>query len=230
MAEEDSKKASAKKKTLAPKAPAKKKAIAKVDELAITKPIKIFEDPKFTKPAHSTDRDIVKILARNPLEAFVFWKVHPEHFDQLVKDFSAGHTSEIQLKLKLEYINHAGKPETSWYDLAPMTKSYFCKFPGPVSQMRAYLYANHFGNLKLFLETGDGDLPPGIESYQLDGDWIHPKWIEDGLVVQSKKGEWLFSDSMDHTERVWNDLENQKLSYNGSSNPSSHSSSKATRK
>jgi hypothetical protein len=222
------------------KIPAKKKAETALTKSeakpakAITSPkkpkesthLKIYEDPEFLKPAKTTERDLVKILPRNPFQAFVFWKIHPDHFNHVLKEFSANDPGEIQLKLKLEYVNQNGKPDHTWYDLAPMTNSYFCNFSSPVRQMRAYLYANHFGKLKLFLETGDGDLPPGVESFSLDGSWIHPKWIEQGWVKQDKKGDWSFTDSFDPEGHGSLDPAFFSASFDGSSRPGSQSYAK----
>jgi|JI8StandDraft_1071087.scaffolds.fasta_scaffold00165_36 hypothetical protein len=220
MAEKEIKKTAPKKKTAA-----KKKTVVKVERDLTPTVTKIYEDPNYLRPAHSVDRDLVKILARNPFQAYVFWKIHPDHFNHVLKEMGANDPSEIQFKLKVDYINHIGKPETSWYDLAPMTRSYFCNFSSPVKQLRAYLYANYFGNLRLFLETGDGDLPPGVESFSLDGDWIHPRWIELGWVKKTTAGEWKFTDSFDPEKDGIYDPEIFSGSFDGSSITSSRMSS-----
>ncbi len=208
------------------KTPAKKKvAVKKKATPHAVDSFKVFEDPTFLKPAQSMDRDLVKILARNPFQAYVFWKVHPGHFDRIRREFDATSEADIQLKLKLEYFNQNGKQEESWYDLAPMTKSYFCNFSAPVSRIRAFVYANYHGRLRLFLETADGDLPPGVESFHLDKEWIHPKWIEFGWVKEDKKGHWHFTDSYDSQGKSFFDEELFSAGFDGSSRTSSRASS-----
>jgi len=220
MADKEIKKTAPKK-----KAAAKKKVAVKVEPISVPTNVKIYEDPRYLRPAHSVDRDLVKILARNPFQAYVFWKIHPEHFKQVMNEFSTQEPSEIQFKLKIDYINQTGKAETSWYDLAPMTRSYFCNFASPVKQLRAYVYANFHGKLKLFLETGDGDLPPGVESFSLDGDWIHPKWIELGWVKQASSGEWKFTETFDPEKDGIYHPELFTGTFDGSSRTSSRASS-----
>lgn len=216
MADKDIEKPVPKKKAAVKKKTASKKATAPVS----TK-IKIYENEDYLKPAQSTERDLVKILARNPFQAYVFWKIHPAHFEHVMQEFSATNPSEIQFKLKIEYVNQNGKSEVAWYDLAPMTKSYFCNFPSPVKQLRAYVYANFHGKLKLFLETGDGDLPPGVESFSLDGSWIHPNWIEYGWVKQTKLGDWKFTESFDPEKDGASNSALFSGGFDGSSRPSS---------
>ncbi len=220
MADNEIKKTAPKKKVAA-----KKKTALQAEKTAVSKKLKIYETEEYLKPAKSMERDLVKILPRNPFQAYVFWKFKPQHFEQVMRDFSAKDPSEIQFKLKIEYQSQNGKMESAWYDLAPMTKSYFCNFPSPVNQLRAYIYAHHFGRLKLFLEAGDGDLPPGVESFSLDGDWIHPKWVEFGWVRKTGSGDWKFSETFDPEKDGLFDPKNFPGSFDGSSRTSSRASS-----
>ncbi|TGN20183.1 hypothetical protein [Leptospira idonii] len=157
--------------------------------------VPIYSNPKFSQPIPSPDRDMIKVLLRNPNEVFVFWKGNAKHFDSLREELGASSSEEVHFKLKLQYLNLIGSRQEAWYDLKPFTESYYCKFTFPVREIEANLFAVFSGKMKLFLETKSGDLPPGVESLQLDENWIHPTWIETGWVKQNKEGHFYFTDN-----------------------------------
>lgn len=154
---------------------------------------KIYNDPKFNQHPETTGINLIKVLIRSPLEAYVFWKYSPETIHELVEGLFAPSASELQFRLRLTYKNQAGLEEETWYDLAPFTESYYCKFMFPVTEIEASIYGKFNDNQKQVLHSTGGDLPPGVESFRLDVNWIHPEWIERGFVSQNSAGEYFFN-------------------------------------
>lgn len=160
----------------------------------------IYDDTQFTRPASSPSKNLMKVLTRNPYEAFVLWKIDPKYFNQIQSDFGKPPESEIQMKLLLEYVDSEGKQESTWFEIPPLSKHYYCKFSSPKFKIRAKLFANRGADLRLALETGNQDLPPSSESNQLDEQWVHPVWRERGFAKQSKSGSWFYSESWQENE------------------------------
>lgn len=155
---------------------------------------KIYNDSKFTKHPSYPTNDLIKVLVRSPKEAFVFWKFSEKTFERITNDLESTSTDGLRFRLKVEYQNVFGSDRVEWYDLAPFTESYYLKFMFPVRMVQCTIFVA-FGEREIpTLHSTGKDLPPTSESFRLDKDWIHPKWIEEGLVIQSPSGEYYFRD------------------------------------
>ncbi|TGN11748.1 hypothetical protein [Leptospira ilyithenensis] len=196
MADPDSKKPSPKKKTTAGKKTVSTDPIEKIQTtLKTTSPgYLIYNDPKFLKPIPPVEKDLVKVLVRNPKEAFVFWNFDPERFSSLPIELGAPSMEQVHFKLRVQYKKESGFAE-DWHDLSAFTSSYYCKWDVSVKEINASLFA-FFGEKSFFcLETKTGDLPKATESFLLDEKWIHPNWAESGWIKKIDSGHWVFSET-----------------------------------
>ncbi|BDA79366.1 hypothetical protein LPTSP3_g22960 [Leptospira kobayashii] len=195
MADSDSKKPSPKKKATANKKTVPTDPIEKIQTtLETSSGYLIYNDPKFLKPIPPVEKDLVKVLVRNPKEAFVFWNFDPTRFISLPKELGAPSMEQVHFKLRIQYKKESGFAE-DWYDLSAFTSSYYCKWDIFVKEISASLFA-FFGERSCFcLETKTGDLPKATESFLLDEEWIHPNWVESGWVKKNDSGHWVFSEA-----------------------------------
>ncbi len=175
----------------------------------------IYNHSKFNEHPTLPDMDLIKILVRSPKEIYVFWKLDPNTF---LKTEGDGGSDPVQFSLKIRYQTARGDWEEVWYELLPFTESYYCKFPYPIFEIEASLFARSAGFSKQILHTKDGDLPPSIESLTFDRQWIHPNWIQSGLVTVDTWGNLL----MDEQTGVAPNQNNLEKTFLGEL-PSSHS-------
>lgn len=156
------------------------------------KPYKIYEDPNLLKTPSFPEKDIIKILTRNPLEVFIFWNISPSTFEKSIHYFQAD-PNQIGLELQLEYNDDSGKPISTKIPIHPLSKNYFCRFPSPVKNLRATLYAICFGNYYILFNSHYVDLPSNKPSDIWDEAWIHPHWIEKGYFKKDASGKYILS-------------------------------------
>ena len=118
MADSDSKKPSPKKEAIAKKKTVPTDSIEKIQTTSETSPgYLIYNDPKFLKPIPPVEKDLVKVLVRNPKEVFVFWNFDPARFISLPKELGASSMEEVRFKLRIQYKKESGFAE-DWYDLS----------------------------------------------------------------------------------------------------------------
>lgn len=151
----------------------------------------IYNHSKFNEHPILPEMDLIKILVRSPKEIYVFWKLDPKTFPGSLETPERG---PVQFSLKVRYQTSSGNWEEVWYDLLPFTESYYCKFPYPIFEIEASLYANNAGVSTQILHTKDGDLPPSSESLSFDRQWIHPDWVNSGLLTVDTWGNHLLDE------------------------------------
>jgi len=219
--DEKPKRAPAKKKTSSAPAPKKKANSPEPKE----KPFQVYDAPGMQSHPMRPPRDLVKVLIRNPLEAYVFWELTEDTFRSVLQDFGNPEKHLVHLKLKVSHLEPSGKEVEDWYEIHPLSNSYYCKFTSPARSVRAEIFATYQGKLRLFLEARGGDLPPRSETLELDPHWIHPEWIAQGLVRQDPvSGSWSWT-----TEHLSQDPAKRQETPFGSSFPTSPGSSWGTR-
>jgi hypothetical protein len=174
------------------KIPNKKKETSQKSQVS-QKPEKIYNNPRFTKHPDAIGSDLMKIIVRSPMEAYVFWKYSIESLNRLVKELAAPSTDALLFRLCVTYKNSLGDKETDWYELLPFSESYYCKFKYPVYELEASVIANYIQSERQVLHFQVVNLPPETESFQLDKSWIHPKWVDQGLVSIDAQGEYFFN-------------------------------------
>lgn len=155
---------------------------------------KIYNDSKFTQHPNFEAEDLIKVLVRSPKETFVFWKFSKKTLDRITNELESANTDGLIFRLKVEYQNVFGSDRVEWHDLPPFTESYYLKFMFPVRMVQCTIFVSYNQKEIPSLHSTGKDLPQGTESFRLDKEWIHPQWIEDGLVVQSPSGEFYFRD------------------------------------
>lgn len=173
-----------------------KETVKKTNPLShSTLPKSIYNDSKFTKHPEFPQEDLIRVLIRTPREAFVFWKFSPHTLNNLLIDLESPSTDGLHFRLKVEYKNIFGSERTDFYDLAPFTESYYLKFMFPVRDIQTSIFVSYTKKRISVLHSSGKDLPVGTESFRLDKEWIHPQWIEMGLVAKAPgSDEYYFKD------------------------------------
>jgi hypothetical protein len=194
-------KKSAVKKTLAKKTVKKKTARAKVvKKKAVKKTVKkalvskeisfsVYTDESLQMPLKHPKKDIIKILSRNPWEAYIFWNLMPVTFQKAL-DYFQRESSTVGLELALEYHSMDGKIHVQRVSIHPLSQNYYCRFPGAVSNFKATLYAVSGGRSYLLFDTNPIDLPEDKPSEIWDEEWVHPEWVKTGILVRGKDGKY----------------------------------------
>ncbi|MBM9547762.1 hypothetical protein JWG40_12085 [Leptospira sp. 201903074] len=176
-------------------------AAKKKDPITLTaSPKFIYNDSKFTKHPEFPQDDLMRVLIRTPREAFVFWKFSPNTLKNLLNDLESPSTDGLHFRLKVEYENIFGSKRTDFYDLAPFTESYYLKFMFPVRDIQTSIFVSYQKKEISALHSSGKDLPGGTESFRLDKEWIHPQWIEMGLVARSAGSEEYYFKDGDPSE------------------------------
>lgn len=153
---------------------------------------KIYNDSNFTKHPNFPTDDLIKVLVRSPKETFVFWKFSKQTLERITSELDAKNTDGLRFRLKVEYQNVFGSDRVEWYGLPPFTESYYLKFMFPVRMVQCTIFVSFQKTEIPCLHARGKDLPQGTESFRLDKEWIHPRWIEEGQVVKSPSGEYYF--------------------------------------
>lgn len=176
-------------------------AVKKKDPFTLSaSPKSIYNDSKFTKHPEFPMDDLMRVLVRTPREAFVFWKFSPNTLKNLLIDLESPSTDDLFFRLKVEYKNIFGSERTDFYDLAPFTESYYLKFMFPVRDIQTSIFVSYQKKEISALHSSGKDLPGGSESFRLDKEWIHPQWIEMGLVAKSAGSEEYYFKDGDPSE------------------------------
>ncbi|MDX1958883.1 MAG: DUF4912 domain-containing protein [Leptospiraceae bacterium] len=142
---------------------------------------RIYLDPALDKLPEYYDRDIIKVLTKNPKEVFIFWGVSLSTQDKIT-DFFQCSKEEISYSLKISYQDEAKNHHKRDIALKAFTTSYLLKFDSPVKNLKAELVA--FQNEKFYstLHSASINLPSNQPSKLLDKNWVKREWIlEEGV-------------------------------------------------
>jgi hypothetical protein len=198
------KKTSAPKKKVSPKktssAP-KKKTAAKSTSAKVSSENKfsIYTDAKVQKPLYSPGKDMIKVLIRNPYEAYIFWNIMPDTYKKAI-DFFQKESTEMQLELRLEYSVNGGDKHVRNISLHPLSQNYFCRFLGPVYNLKAYLMVISEGKSYTLFNSSTVSLPEDKPVDYWDEHWVNPEWIAQGFLVRGRDGRFYLSNSIPASE------------------------------
>ncbi|MCC5813989.1 MAG: DUF4912 domain-containing protein [Leptospira sp.] len=179
----------------------KKKIAAKTASAKVSSERKfsIYTDSKVQKPLHSPGKDMIKVLIRNPYEAYIFWNIMPETYKKAI-DFFQKASSEMQLELRLEYSVNGGDKHVRNISLHPLSQNYFCRFLGPVYNLKAYLLVVNEGRSFTLFDSSSVSLPEDKPVDYWDEHWVNPEWIAQGFLVRGRDGKFYLSNSIPKTE------------------------------
>lgn len=142
----------------------------------------IYLEPEMENLPVYYDRDIIKVLTKNPKEVMVLWGISLESF-QKIKNFFQCDESKIHYKL---YIRYVGEDKNTYFQkiyLPPFSSSYVVKFLNPVRNLRVEVLSyNENGQIYSLMHSAHINLPTHKPSLKVHKDWINPKWVEEGLV------------------------------------------------
>ena len=139
------------------------------------------------------DRDIVKILVRNPIEAFAFWGISSKTF-QNVQSFLKTSMEEVFLKLHIKFFDEHSHFRENIITLPPYTDNWLMRFESPPHNLQVELVAlNNHGNYMSILTSAQVILPKNRPSIHVDKIWVSPKWISEGAVTETQSGDWVLS-------------------------------------
>ncbi|HMV78701.1 MAG TPA: DUF4912 domain-containing protein [Leptospiraceae bacterium] len=122
------------------------------------------------------DRDIIKILLKNPKEAFVFWGISLDSYKK-IEDYFGKSRNEIRYKLFVRYLDESKTPHFQEILLAPYAQSYVIKFLGPVKNLRAEIsaYVEQEGEYTM-MHSAAIHLPRNRPSHLFHKDWLDPRF------------------------------------------------------
>ncbi|MCG9875481.1 MAG: DUF4912 domain-containing protein [Leptospiraceae bacterium] len=178
---------------------------------------KIYEDEKFQKPLSYLNFDIIKILTKNPWEAYIFWNINGNTYQKCVDHFQVPSES-IQLEICLDYLEENGIKKTRSISIHPLSNNYYCKFENPVANLKALIYANYSDRKYLLFDSAQVSLPMDHASFKFDEQWINQEWVEHGLIAKDANGNIVFQSS---PQREQTHASTQKMSFGSSGNSSS---------
>jgi hypothetical protein len=173
--------------------PKVKEPVAVVTSPNKSKAIRIYENPDFQKPLNYPPHDLIKILTRNPLEAYIFWNILPGTFQKCL-DFFQSQAEHIQLEIHLEYNSLEGDKQTRIIQIHPLSTNYYCQFPHPVNHLKAALFAVQNGRTYLLFHSAQVSLPSEKVSMVWDENWAHPEWIEKGYLIKGADGKYYLKE------------------------------------
>jgi hypothetical protein len=176
---------------------------------------KIYEEESFQKPLSNLNFDIIKILTKNPWEAYIFWNININTYQKCVDHFQV--TSEnIQLEICLDYSDENGNKKTISIPIHPLSNNYYCKFENPVANLKALIYANYSDRKYLLFDSAQVSLPMDHPSFSFDEQWINQEWIEQGLIAKDANGNFIFQSSPQR-EQFYASAKNMNLGSSGNS-------------
>ncbi len=175
--------------------PKEKKVVADVTSTQKSKANRIYENPDFQKPLSYPPHDLIKILTRNPLEAYIFWNILPGTFQKCL-DYFQSQAEHIQLEIHLEYNSLEGDKQTRIIQIHPLSTNYYCQFPHPVNHLKAALFAMQNGRSYLLFHSAQVSLPAASVSMVWDENWAHPEWIEKGYLLKGADGRYYLKEGV----------------------------------
>lgn len=184
------------KKKIAQTTVAKRKVVKKVAKKKLapkTKPKKssfsIYTEESLQKPLKHPKKDLIKILSRNPWEAYIFWNLMPDTFQRAL-DYFQKESSTVGLELNLEYMTADGKTHVQKVGIHPLSQNYYCRFQSAVNNFKVTLYAVSDDRGYLLFDTTPIDLPEEKQSEVWDEEWVHPEWVKTGILIRGKDGKY----------------------------------------
>jgi hypothetical protein len=154
---------------------------------------KIYNSPDNKRLPNYYDRDIVKILVRNPIEAFAFWGISSKTF-QNVQSLLKTAMEEVFLKLHIKFFDEHSHFRENIITLPPFTDNWLMRFESPPHNLQVEIVAlNSHGNYHSILTSAQVTLPKNRPSIHVDKIWVSPKWIADGAVTETQSGDWVLS-------------------------------------
>ncbi len=180
--------APAQKKELKP--PVKKKTISKVDPI---KKIRIYEDPTLENLPDFYDRDIVKILQKNPNEAYLFWEISKATFEKVLKSLGS-EEKDIYLKLLVNFKNTSQHFQE--IKIPPFTNNWYLKFDFPAKHLVIEIcVVGPDGRFVSLLKSAAINLPPNSPSTTVDLEWVHEKWLDEGWM-KNEEANWKLREEL----------------------------------
>lgn len=196
----------------------------------------IYYEPDTNKLPNYYGRDVIKVLTKNPKEAFIFWGISEDSFSK-IKDFFNIPLEEIRYKLHVRFSDEEKHSHFMEIYLPPFTTSYLVKFEYPVKNLRVEIIAfSTNGSTYSFLHSAHINMPVNKPSQFIHKEWIHPKWVQEGYIEKVEESYIIksFIANKEHNpellEENWTPEWESKVVHDGSSGFSSHSIPTSIRK
>jgi hypothetical protein len=153
--------------------------------------LRIYLDPKFDTLPEYYDRDIIKILTKNPKEVFIFWGVSFNTLNRILAFFDKP-KEDLSYKMLVGYVDEHKHHVVTEILLKPFTSSYNLKFHQPVENLKIELlvYAHEKPTYSL-LHSAHINMPSNKPSMIVDKGWLKRSWIlEEGIQIE-QEGEFI---------------------------------------
>ncbi|MCB1160070.1 MAG: DUF4912 domain-containing protein, partial [Leptospiraceae bacterium] len=120
-------------------------------------------------------RDVVKILVKNPTEAYCFWSMSKITLDKIQKSLNSK-LEEVALKLNVSY-EKKGTSVEEVIDLPPFTNNWTLNFDASPKNLQVQLLVfNKRGEHLILLNSAIISLPEPRPSDIIDSDWTNSEW------------------------------------------------------
>lgn len=172
---------------------------AKGDSPISSKP-RIYQDTKLELLPDFYDRDILKVLIRNPREAFAFWAVSTETLKNMMTELKATQ-EEIHYKLIVQY-NREDKHLVEFEVLLePFTSTYLIKFQERIHNLKVEFSGfTKNGEYFVLFHSSILTLPPNQPSNKVSKEWLNPNWYHELGLVEESSGEPIAQNKF---EEIW---------------------------
>lgn len=187
----------------------------------------IYLEPEMDNLPVYYDRDIIKILTKNPKEVFIFWGVASSTLQKIREFF--GSDQDLDFKLYLRYHDDHKHVHFQEILLPPFTTSYVVKFLEPVYSLRVEVLAYNYKGEYSLMHSAHVNMPSNKPSVRVHREWINPRWFKEGVLSQAEGDTFEIRNFWQEAygERTEEDLETIEsiLRFDGSSGGhfSSHS-------
>jgi hypothetical protein len=166
----------------------------------------IYHEPEMDHVTDYYDRDIVKVLTKNPREVFIFWGISSASFAKIIKELDSNREN-IRLQLIVNF-NIEKRHAQQIINLPPFTNSWILRFDTPVRNFQAELaaYSVHTGAVYTLLHSAVINMPSSKPSVLVHKEWINDNWKKPGVSF-----EFLESQGEVESKDYWKEiLENKE--------------------
>lgn len=151
------------------------------------------------------DRDLLKVLVRNPYEIYFLWEYSQKTL-QKIQNYQNQFNTPPKCILKV-FFKERGIRKTSELELPPFSHSYYLRFASPVKEVRGEILYSFRDIVIPIFESAQGFVPSASESFEIHPEWIHPVWTvsneiqfvesENQYVLSPKDWQESLADSQD---------------------------------
>lgn len=138
---------------------------------------RIYEDKSLEELPEQYDRDVAKVMIRNPLEAYAFWSVSQQSLNKIKKDLKI-ENEEVHYRLLVSFKDKSSEElQYKEIELPPKTDNWIIGFDIPPLSLKIELSVyTESGKSMVLFQSATVTAPEPTPSEQLHHEWISPNW------------------------------------------------------